>query len=229
VLVRGLAANPEARWPDMHALLREIDAAIAPPRKSRAPLIIAVSAAAVCFLGGGVALYLNKQAEPPAKKPSMLEIPLPDVPFVPSLPDHVTVPIPPRPPRPPRAPDPSHVRGPHAPRNARAASDCASASEAFGAAWSTERRAAVTERHKSDRALIAVAPLLDSLRRDWIKSYEATCAMPDSDTRRDRLACLIDARDEVNEATEELTTENSELSLAALVPLNITVGACQHQ
>jgi hypothetical protein len=183
----------------------------------------------VGFLGG-VALYVVKHDAPPSPKaPSTLEISLPDLSIVPSIPDHVTVPIPPGPPRPPRAPGPSHVRRPHAARSAKAAGDCASPTEAFGEAWSTERRAAVTERHKSDRALIAVAPLLESLRRDWIKSYEATCAMPDSDTRRDRLACLIGARDEINEATEELTTEDSELSLAALVPLNIAVGACQHE
>src|SRR5258706_2389387 len=35
VLARGLSATPAARWPDMHALLRELRAAIAPVRKSR--------------------------------------------------------------------------------------------------------------------------------------------------------------------------------------------------
>ncbi|HEY6177226.1 MAG TPA: protein kinase, partial [Kofleriaceae bacterium] len=236
VLVRGLAANPEARWPDMRTLLREIEAAIAPPRRSRLPVIAAVSLAVVGFLGG-VALYVRShpaQSEPtvpsdptvprppvppgPPSERSIIQIPPIEIPFVPT------------PPMPPRAPGPSHPRTPHGPRsNAPAAADCASPTEAFGSAWSTERRAAVTARHKSERELVAVAALLDQLRRDWIKSYEATCAMPASDTRHDRLDCLIEARDEINGATEELGNDDSELSLAAIVPLNLAVGACQHE
>jgi serine/threonine protein kinase len=249
VLVRGLAANPEARWPDMRALLREIEAGIAPPRRSRVPLIAGVSLAVVGFLGG-VALYLRSHsARPGPTVPSILESPrppvadpwltpsspsdppehptVPDPPMVPSIPsDQPPVPTPPSPPRPP---GPGRLAQPHGPRNAAVAADCASPSDAFGSAWSTERRRAVTARHKSARELILVAALLDSLRRDWIQHYEAACAMPASDTRSDRLTCLREARDEINEATQELTTEDSGLSLVAVVPLKLTVGACQRE
>jgi hypothetical protein len=58
VLTRGLASEPAARWPDMHALLRELDTALVPspsPRtrwrraKTSAPIAIAVIAAVFLF------------------------------------------------------------------------------------------------------------------------------------------------------------------------------------
>jgi serine/threonine protein kinase len=54
VLVRGLAADPAARWPDMHALLRELDVALAPPRRSHMPLILAGAFATAAVAAGAV-------------------------------------------------------------------------------------------------------------------------------------------------------------------------------
>jgi serine/threonine protein kinase len=172
VLARGLAADPAARWPDMHGVLRELEAAIAPPpaRRRRAPLIVAASVAVAALVGGAVVM----------------------------------------------------TRG----RAASAIGDCAPAAEAFGSAWSAERRREVTQHHKGARELLAVAAMLDSLRSEWIKSYERTCARPSSSTRHEQLACLFEARDEINEATGELLTEDSELSLVGLIPLHVTLGAC---
>jgi serine/threonine protein kinase len=240
VLVRGLAADPAARWPDMPALLRELEAAIAPPRKSRAPLVIAAVLAVAGFLGG-VAIYLRSHAASPAPPTNTLNIPIPHVDMLDrfDIPDHVEVPIPPVPPSPTgphRVPAPP--RSPHAPRGPRspgphavaaAGHDCAPADEVFGAAWSAERRSAVVARHKGDGELVGVTALLDEVRRSWVKQYEAACASPSSETRDDRLSCLRDARDEVNEVTEELASDDSAVVLAAVVPLNITVGACQRE
>jgi serine/threonine protein kinase len=67
VLVRGLAADPAQRWPDMHVLLRELAAALTPPRRSlpswrpsRASLL---SAAVVIPVVLGV-VYLKRDRAP---------------------------------------------------------------------------------------------------------------------------------------------------------------------
>ena len=103
---------------------------------------------------------------------------------------------------------------------------CAPASEALGSAWSGERRKAVIARHKTDSMLIAVTSMLEGTRRDWIKAYEAVCAMPASAARHEKLACLFEARDDINEASGELATDDSEISLAAVIPLNPEISGC---
>jgi len=226
VLARGLAADPAARWPDMRAVLRELEAAIAPPRRSRAPMFAAVALAVVGFLGG-VALYMRSRtpaAAAPAQPPAIPTLNLPVT--IPSIPDLPFTPRPPRPPRPPHAPAP---RSPHAVASAPAAGDCAAPAEAFGSAWSAERRAAVTAQHKADRELVAVAALLDGVRLDWLRSYQAACAIPSSAGRHAQLACLLEARGEIDEATQELAGDDSELSLAAVIPFNIAVAACKQE
>ena len=171
VLVRGLASDPEARWPDMHVLLRELEAAIAPPRRSRKPLLIGAAGATVA-IAVGASVYSYRPA-------------------------------------------------------AATAGACTPAVEAFGSAWSAERRKAVTARHKKEQELLAAAALLDESRRDWIQTYEATCAMPASAARHERLACLFEARDEIDEATKELATDDSDLSFVGLIPLNATIAGCK--
>jgi tRNA A-37 threonylcarbamoyl transferase component Bud32 len=110
---------------------------------------------------------------------------------------------------------------------ATAAGDCAPAIEAFGPAWSAERRRAVTARHKGARELLPAAALLDSLRSDWIKRYDEVCALPSSGTRHEQLGCLLELRDDVAEATGELAEDDGEPSLVALIPFNVALGACK--
>ena len=173
VLARGLAPDPADRWPDMHALLRALEAATAPPRRSRVPLIAGVALAVAGFLTG-VALYTRSHtALPPGT------------------------------------------------------GDCAPADTAFGSAWSAERRRAVLARHRSELQLVAVIAMLDDVHRAWIKLYEATCAMPASAQRHERLACLFEARDDIAEATGELASEDSAVSVGSVVPLTVEVGACK--
>jgi serine/threonine protein kinase len=171
VLLRGLAPDPDARWPDMYALLRALEMSIVPPRRSRMPLVLAATALATVGVVTGVALYSRSHA--------------------------------------------SHSRA-----------DCTSPVEAFGAAWSAERRKIVVARHKSDvQSMIAVASL-DELRNQWIRRYEAACAMPPSSARHEQLACLFDARDEINETTHELASDRDEMTLAGVLPLNIAMEMC---
>jgi hypothetical protein len=85
----------------------------------------------------------------------------------------------------------------------------------------------VTARHRGNGELIAVAALLDSARRDWISAYEAACAQPASEARDERLECLRDARDEVNEATHELATSDDDVVLVGVIPLNTAIAACK--
>jgi serine/threonine protein kinase len=246
VLARGLAPDPAARWPEMDSLLRALDAAIAPPRRSRWPAITAVVLAVVGFLTG-VALYTRSHTAPAAPAPgsgtTVLTIPdppaIPDVPVVPRAPEvpevpdvpgphvpgpHVpgpyAPPVPPAPPAPPRHSE-------HADRTHGATGDCGSAVEAFGAAWSAERRTAVTARHRTERELIAADALLDGARRDWIRAYEAACALPASEARGDRLDCLREARDAINEVTQELATDDDQLSLVSVVPLSTLIATCK--
>jgi len=58
VLSRGLAPDPDQRWPDMPALLAALERALAStaPRGSKLPLLVGL--AAVVLVGGGVAIYL---------------------------------------------------------------------------------------------------------------------------------------------------------------------------
>jgi serine/threonine protein kinase len=51
VLARGLAPDPEQRWPDMQALLRALEQALQPAQPRR-PLVIATVAAAAMLAGG---------------------------------------------------------------------------------------------------------------------------------------------------------------------------------
>ena len=180
VVARGMAPAPADRWPDMRALLHELEAAIAlpppPARRSRVPLVIASTAIATAAVVIGFSRLPGRAAG--------------------------------------SAPD--------------AGGECAPASKAFGAAWAGERRRAVTARHKNDSMLIPVAATLEATRGDWIKAYETVCAMPESAARHEQLACLFEARDDINEATNELATEEGPLSLAMVISLGPQIGACKH-
>jgi eukaryotic-like serine/threonine-protein kinase len=205
VLARGLSAAPGDRWPDMRAVLGALEAALAPPRRSRVPLIAGISLAVIGFLTG-VALYTRSHTQA-ASGPAMLG---------------VQVPVPPPVPVPPAIPGFGPGPGP-----SRAVAGCKPVDAAFGSAWSSERRAAVIARHKAAHQLIPVTAMLDEVRAAWRRSYEETCAMPASERRDERLGCLTEVRDTIDEATQELADDDAEPSVEGVVPLNLSVGVCQ--
>jgi hypothetical protein len=51
--------------------------------------------------------------------------------------------------------------------------------------------------------------------------------MPASEERHDRLACLLEARDDVDEVTSELANDDDAISITGVVPVTIAVGACK--
>jgi hypothetical protein len=53
------------------------------------------------------------------------------------------------------------------------------------------------------------------------------CAGSSTAASHELLACLFEARDEIDEATRELLDDDAELSLAGLVVLNVTLGTCK--
>jgi serine/threonine protein kinase len=176
VLAKGLAPDPADRWLDMHVLLHELEAAVAPAKRSRAPWIAGIALAVVGFLTG-VALYTRSHTAPQ--------------------------------------------------RAVASSSECVPAVEAFGSAWSPERRKAVLARHKGEGMLIGVMGLIEEAQRSWLKSYGAACAMPDSAARHAQIACLLGTRDEIAEATQELATESGELSMSSFIPLSMAVASCR--
>ena len=199
VLARGLAPAPDDRWLDMHVVLQQLEAALAPPRPSRVPWIAGGVLAVVGFLTG-VALYTRSRTAPAA-------------------PVSPVTPVMPMPPMPPMPPAPTQVRG----------AACQPGTEVFGDAWTADHRRALTARHKKEGMLIAVTGLLEETRRNWIRSYDATCAMPDSATRHAQMACLLSTREEIAAAAQELLAEDGELSMTSVIPLGIALGACRDE
>jgi eukaryotic-like serine/threonine-protein kinase len=170
VLARGLAADPAARWPDMHVLLRELDGALAPPRRSHMALILTAVLACAAIAAGAV-LFTHD-------------------------------------------------------RSAASSDDCGPPAEVFGSAWSAERRKAVVARHKLDVEGMAAAAALDELRAKWLAAYEATCKLPPSASRHERLGCLLELRDDTREMTDELKSDDGKLSIGGIIPLTVAMGMC---
>jgi hypothetical protein len=202
-LARGLSPAPGDRWPDMRAVLAALEAAFAPPRRSRVPLIAGISLAVIGFLTG-VAVYTQSHTRAANERVE------PVVPVPPPVP---------MPPMPPAIPDPEP---------SRAIGRCKPADAAFGSAWSAERRAAVIARHRTAHQLVPVTAMLDEVRGAWRKSYEEACAMPASERRDGRLDCLNEVRDSIDEVTHDLADDDdSEPSVVLVVPLNVAVGVCK--
>jgi serine/threonine protein kinase len=212
VLVRGLAPAPEDRWLDMHVVLQELEAALAPPRPSRVPWIVGGTLAIAGFLTG-VALYTRSRTASQASPAPLHTTTVP----VPPAPPTIPAPPSPMPPTTPAPPSPPLLRN----------GSCLPASEAFGMAWTAERRRAITLRHKSEGMLIAVTGMLEETRLDWIKMYAAACASPRTPEHQEQLACLLSARDEIAAVTQELATQGQELAMSSLVPLAIAVSGCR--
>ena len=220
VLARGLAPNAEARWLDMHVMLHELEAALAPPRPSRVPWIAGGVLAVVGFLTG-VALYTRSRtapSEPPAPRSLTVPMPIPIPPIVPvppTVPKHTTTPS--HTPTPPAKPMPPLLRG----------GTCRPVSEVFGMAWTTEQRKALALRHRGEAMLFGVTGLLEETRRDWVRMYETACASPKTAEHQEQLACLLSARDELVAAIQELATQDGELSVASMMPLAMAVSGCK--
>jgi serine/threonine protein kinase len=102
---------------------------------------------------------------------------------------------------------------------------CAPANEAFGKAWSPGKRAELSKKHPGISSIAAFA-MLDEVRTKWISAYDAACALPASDDRRERLECLNEVRDEVASTTEELGDADSDLDVTNVVSLVTGVEGC---
>src|SRR5262245_14827133 len=62
VLARGLSADPAGRWPDMRTLLRELEGALVPPRRSRMPLVLRTAFATAAIAAGVVVFTHDRSA-----------------------------------------------------------------------------------------------------------------------------------------------------------------------
>jgi hypothetical protein len=102
---------------------------------------------------------------------------------------------------------------------------CAPATEAFANAWGPGKRAELSKKHPGMTS-IAVFAILDEARTKWISEYDAACALPASDDRRERLECLNEVRDEVASATEELGDAEGDLDVTSVVSLVTGVEGC---
>jgi hypothetical protein len=115
-------------------------------------------------------------------------------------------------------------------RSAKAvANGCAPPAEVFGQAWSADRRRAVMARHKTEAMLVAVTGMIEEIRSEWYKAYNTACAMPESQGRHERLACLISVRGELDEATKEMAEPGSSISVTELIPLTMEVNHCKDE
>jgi hypothetical protein len=87
----------------------------------------------------------------------------------------------------------------------------------------------VSARHKSETMLIPVTAMLDEVRGEWLKSYSAACAAPESEAGHEHLACLLGVRGEIDDLTKDLAAEGSSLSITEVIPLNMAVEHCQEE
>ncbi len=75
----------------------------------------------------------------------------------------------------------------------KASSDCVPAEEAFASVWSTERRAAFSR----DMNAIGARIMLDDIKRKWSRSYTEACNAPRTAETHERIACLLEIRDDL--------------------------------
>ncbi len=101
---------------------------------------------------------------------------------------------------------------------------CVPAEEAFRDAWSPERRAKITGRHR--RQLTGAIALLDELAHQWTDAYGAACRAAPTAQTHTRIACLLAVRDEVVNETEDLTDEDERVDVASLGLLVASVHQC---
>jgi serine/threonine protein kinase len=100
---------------------------------------------------------------------------------------------------------------------------CEPADEVFASAWGPAKRADALKAHPGMTA-IAQLTILDDTRRKWIVAYEAACKRPASSARHEQLACLLEVRDEVADATKD-----PELEMSEVVGIAASVDSCRSQ
>ena len=105
------------------------------------------------------------------------------------------------------------------------ADDCVPADEAFASAWSPQRREVFRSNHPGGEQVGAFV-LVEELRRRWSRSYTATCAAPRTAETRERLRCLLSARDDVARTMTRLEPATSELDFGALASLAAGLMLC---
>jgi len=176
VLARGLAANPEARWPDMATLLGELERALQPAPARSPRLVIALALAAVAAVAIGVIALTHRHSAMPGTT----------------------------------------------------SGTCAPADEVFASAWGPNKRAAVAKAHPGT-GTIGVFTILDAIRANWKRQYEAACAEPESPQRHERLSCLLEVRDEVTSTTTELEDADEDLNVGEIVGLATGFEACSRR
>ncbi|MEO8554800.1 MAG: hypothetical protein ABI678_32705, partial [Kofleriaceae bacterium] len=173
VLTRGLAADPDQRWPDLPALLAALERGLAPAPPPRSKVRLIAALVSVALIGGGVAIYALSQ------------------------------------------------RG----GGTAIASGCEAPDRVFASAWSPAHRSVIVKAHPG-MATIAPLAILDETRAQWLRMYQETCAQPDTPQRHERLACLLEVRDEVASSVKELETADDELDITDVIGLATTVRSC---
>jgi serine/threonine protein kinase len=111
------------------------------------------------------------------------------------------------------------LRGSHG-----AKSDCVDAEDAFAPAWSAGRKREILKAHPGGN--IGVFAILDETRTQWKTAYQAACAAPPSSERHEKLACLLEVRDELAEAVKEMTDPDTELDVTNAVGPRISLEGC---
>jgi serine/threonine protein kinase len=103
--------------------------------------------------------------------------------------------------------------------------ECSSPEEAFGDAWSDERRDAVTRAHRGGDAVGATV-LLDAARRSWLEAYGDACDEPQGNQRVAQLACLARARQAIADVTAGIAVEGSDIPMGQLALLQVDIERC---
>jgi predicted Ser/Thr protein kinase len=102
--------------------------------------------------------------------------------------------------------------------------DCAPADEVFASAWGADRKHELLKTHPDGN--IAVFAVLDETRQVWKTAYQETCAKPASPERHERLACLLEVRDELAGSVGEMAKPGSDLDVGDVIGARVSLEAC---
>ncbi|HEU0035053.1 MAG TPA: serine/threonine-protein kinase [Kofleriaceae bacterium] len=103
---------------------------------------------------------------------------------------------------------------------------CKPADVAFGEAWSPARREAISRAHPDGDPISAIV-ILDEVRRRWILSYNQVCSAKQKTPEvREKVACLLQARSEIDRTTLGLTRPGARYDIVTLASLTAAVQMC---
>ena len=102
--------------------------------------------------------------------------------------------------------------------------DCAPADEVFASAWGADRKHELLKAHPDGN--IAVFAVLDETRQVWKTAYQETCAKPASPERHERLACLLEVRDELASSVAEMAKPGSDLDVGDVIGARVSLESC---